>query len=302
MCYYLANLEESGSKERWRGSLPRSKEPFAESSRLPESPKDKLRRAGSTKFRWRRDGVVMENRKDLLDSLTKQLNNLQAGEETATSTGSLPRQSKRRKTRSLDKSDTATNSPSYLSDRAFWPADRIEEGVPSADEGRLQEDGRPIATLSCTQLQVLRKLALLKLTAHMEKYCPTHRTGWNWDLPKFIRKIKSPGYREKIVFGLPITIILQKTGLPLPKGIEEALHWLRQNAVDQVGLFRKPGVRSRIQTLKTMLENSGENLNFSDQQAYDVADMVKQFFRELPEVLLTTKLSETFILIFQREC
>lgn len=29
----------------------------------------------------------------------------------------------------------------------------------------------------------------------MEKYCPSHRTGWNWDLPKFIRKMKTPLYK-----------------------------------------------------------------------------------------------------------
>ena len=32
--------------------------------------------------------------------------------------------------------------------------------------------------------------------------------------------------------------------------------------------------------------------------AYDVADMLKQYFRDLPEPLLTTKMSETFITIF----
>lgn len=106
---------------------------------------------------------------------------------------------------------------------------------------------------------------------------------------------------EKRVFGVPLTVILQRTGVPLPKCIEEALQWLMQNATDQVGLFRKSGVRSRIQALKTLMENNGENVNFNEHQAYDVADMVKQFFRELPEALLTNKLSETFFLIFQRE-
>lgn len=37
------------------------------------------------------------------------------------------------------------------------------------------------------------------------------------------------------------------------------------------------------------------------QQAYDVADMVKQYFRELPDTLLTAKMSDTFIAIFQRK-
>lgn len=58
-----------------------------------------------------------------------------------------------------------------------------------------QQNGRPIISLSCTQLQILRKLALLKLTAHIEKYCPSHRTGWNWELPKFIKKIRTPTYK-----------------------------------------------------------------------------------------------------------
>ena len=160
---------------------------------------------------------------------------------------------------------------------------------------------RAMASMSCGQLLVLRKLALLKLTACMERYCPTHRTGWNWELPKFIRKIKTPDYKDKTVFGVPLLLSLQRTGQALPKCIQIALRWLRANALDQVGIFRKSGVRSRIQKLKAMTETLGDNINFDGQQAFDVADLVKQYFRELPEALLTNKLSETFIAIFQRE-
>ncbi|XP_076244845.1 rhoGTPase activating protein [Calliopsis andreniformis] len=158
---------------------------------------------------------------------------------------------------------------------------------------------RAMASMSCGQLLVLRKLALLKLTACMERYCPTHRTGWNWELPKFIRKIKAPDYKDKTVFGVPLLLSLQRTGQALPKCIQIALRWLRANALDQVGIFRKSGVRSRIQKLKMMTETLGDNINFDGQQAFDVADLVKQYFRELPEALLTNKLSETFIAIFQ---
>lgn len=158
---------------------------------------------------------------------------------------------------------------------------------------------RPMGALSCGQLLVLRKLSLLKLTAFMERFCPTHRTGWNWELPKFIRKIKTPDYKDKTVFGIPLLLTLQRTGQSLPCCIQQALKWLRANALDQVGLFRKSGVRSRIQKLKVMTETQGNNISYDGQQAYDVADMVKQYFRELPEALLTNKLSETFIAIFQ---
>lgn len=38
---------------------------------------------------------------------------------------------------------------------------------------------------------------------------------------------------------------------------------------------------------------------FDSMQAYDVADMFKQYLRELPECLVTNKLSDTFLSIYQ---
>lgn len=69
----------------------------------------------------------------------------------------------------------------------------------------------------------------------------------------------------------------------------------------QVGLFRKSGVKSRIQALRQQCELSPDSVSYEDQSAYDVADMVKQFFRDLPEPLLTSKLGETFLHIYQCE-
>lgn len=67
----------------------------------------------------------------------------------------------------------------------------------------------------------------------------------------------------------------------------------------QVGLFRKSGVKSRIQALRQQCELSPDSVSYEDQSPYDVADMVKQFFRDLPEPLLTSKLGETFLHIYQ---
>ncbi|KAJ8969835.1 hypothetical protein NQ317_007708 [Molorchus minor] len=225
-----------------------------------ESPKERLRRAGSTKFRRRRDGVLFSDKNNVLDKLTRQLSDIKPSEVNHVSDSEItPRHTRRTRTKSFDKTDTWSHSHS-TTDRIIWhklpgkEVPRLESDVSVDDNGPL------MSHLSCTQLQVLRKLALLKLTAHMEKYCPSHRTGWNWKLPKFIRKIKTPVYK--------------------------------------VGIFRKPGVKSRILALRNLVEAS-VGVNYGDQQCYDVADMVKQYFRELPEALLTNKLSETFILIFQ---
>lgn len=48
-----------------------------------------------------------------------------------------------------------------------------------------------------------------------------------------------------------------------------------------------------------MNESSTDSVNYEGQSAYDVADMLKQFFRDLPEPLMTNKLSETFLQIYQ---
>ncbi|XP_033232925.1 uncharacterized protein cv-c isoform X2 [Drosophila pseudoobscura] len=168
----------------------------------------------------------------------------------------------------------------------------------------VQEDaGIPFAAMSAGQLQIIRKLALVTLTGHMERYCPTHRSGWNWELPKFIKKIKMPDYKDKKVFGVPLLLVLQRSGQTLPMAVRAAFRWLQLNALDQVGLFRKSGGKSRIIKLREQIEVSDSTAECMDvfdlQQAYDVADMLKQYFRELPESLLTTKMSETFVAIFQ---
>ncbi|XP_040160280.1 LOW QUALITY PROTEIN: uncharacterized protein LOC120898458 [Anopheles arabiensis] len=163
--------------------------------------------------------------------------------------------------------------------------------------------GLRMSEMSCGQLLVVRKLGLANLTGYMERYCPTHRSGWNWDLPKFIKRIKTPDYKDRKVFGMPLVLNLQKYGSTVPHTIRLAFGWLEKNALDQVGLFRKPGVKSRIAKLKSVIEASNDvgwrSEMFDEYHAYDVADLVKQYFRELPDPLLTAKLSETFIAIFQ---
>lgn len=50
-----------------------------------------------------------------------------------------------------------------------------------------------------------------------------------------------------------------------------------------------------------MNESTIDCVNYEGQSAYDVADMLKQYFRDLPEPLMTNKLSETFLQIYQCE-
>ncbi|XP_007464313.1 PREDICTED: stAR-related lipid transfer protein 13 [Lipotes vexillifer] len=156
-----------------------------------------------------------------------------------------------------------------------------------------------ISGQTASQLNLLQRFSLLRLTAIMEKHSMSNKHGWTWAVPKFMKRMKVPDYRDKTVFGIPLIVHVQRTGQPLPQSIQQALRYLRSNCLDQVGLFRKSGVKSRIHALRQMNESFPENVSYEDQSAYDVADMVKQFFRDLPEPLFTNKLSETFLHIYQ---
>ncbi|XP_005387762.2 PREDICTED: stAR-related lipid transfer protein 13 isoform X2 [Chinchilla lanigera] len=156
-----------------------------------------------------------------------------------------------------------------------------------------------ISSQTAGQLNLLQRFSLLRLTAIMEKYSMPNKHGWTWSVPKFMKRMKVPDYKDKAVFGVPLIVHVQRSGQPLPQSIQQALIYLRSNCLDQVGLFRKSGVKSRIHALRQMNESFPEKVSYEDQSAYDVADMVKQFFRDLPEPLFTNKLSETFLHIYQ---
>ncbi|XP_078404439.1 rho GTPase-activating protein 7 isoform X3 [Cetorhinus maximus] len=177
--------------------------------------------------------------------------------------------------------------------RLRWGSFQISHR-PSLNSASLQINSQSVA-----QMNLLQKFSLLKLTALMEKYSPSNKHGFNWTVPKFMKRIKVPDYKDRNVFGVPLLVNVQRSGHPLPQSIQQAMRYLRNQCLDQVGLFRKSGVKSRIQALRQMNETCTDSVNYEGQSAYDVADMLKQYFRDLPEPLMTSKLSETFLQIYQ---
>uniref|UniRef100_A0A6J0SY75 StAR-related lipid transfer protein 8 isoform X1 n=1 Tax=Pogona vitticeps TaxID=103695 RepID=A0A6J0SY75_9SAUR len=152
---------------------------------------------------------------------------------------------------------------------------------------------------SAARLNLLQKCSLLRLTAIMEKYSMPQKQTWAWTVPKFMKRSKTPDYKGKMVFGVPPIVNVQRTGQPLPQSIQQAMRYLRGQCLDQVGIFRKSGVKSRIQALRHLNEASPDNVNYEGQSAYDVADLLKQYFRDLPEPIFTSKLTDMFLQIYQ---
>nr|XP_006630047.1 PREDICTED: rho GTPase-activating protein 7 isoform X2 [Lepisosteus oculatus] len=197
--------------------------------------------------------------------------------------------SRERRDSGVGASLTRSNRPQKLRWHSFQSSHR-----PSVSSLTLQ-----INCQSVVQMNLLQKFSLLKLTALLEKYTPTNKHGFSWAVPKFMKRIKVPDYKDRNVFGVPLQVNVQRMGQPLPQSIQQAMRYLRSQCLDQVGLFRKSGVKSRIQALRQMNESCPDSASYEGQSAFDVADMLKQYFRDLPEPLLTSKLSETFLQIYQ---
>ena len=110
------------------------------------------------------------------------------------------------------------------------------------------------------------------------------------------------------VFGVSLISIMQNTGQPLPQHILEAMRFIRKVAPNEIGIFRKNGNKSRINRLKDGI-NKNEKINFysDDITVFDIADTIKLYFRELPECLITNKLSDILLTnylstVYRKEC
>ncbi|XP_029375179.1 rho GTPase-activating protein 7 isoform X2 [Echeneis naucrates] len=180
---------------------------------------------------------------------------------------------------------------SRVSQQPHWCS---EQSLPPRPPG-----GPGVDNQTVSQFLLLQKLSLLKLTALMDRYSPSSKQGWNWTVPKPRRKTKVTDTKDRRVFGVPLLLNVQQTGEPLPPSILRALVYLKTECLDQVGLFRKSGVKSRIQNLRELVESDPDGVSYGGQPAFDVADMVKQYFRDLPEPIFTSRLCESFLHIYQ---
>ncbi|UMM24269.1 hypothetical protein L5515_004581 [Caenorhabditis briggsae] len=181
------------------------------------------------------------------------------------------------------------------------------------------ELARSIDSLNLIEMTRLRKTAYLRLCSTLERNIegkvnltdpdqdelPSKHV---WSVHRLIKRMKiNDGQKNQkdnedgAVFGVGLDVIFQKTGYFLPRPILEVMKFLRNIAPETVGIFRKNGVKSRIAELRSIIESYsgntdvfvGENI-LDSTQVHDVADLLKQYLRDLPEPLMTIKMSEVF--------
>jgi len=99
--------------------------------------------------------------------------------------------------------------------------------------------------------------------------------------------------RFKII-GMPLCVIIRREkDRSIPAFLKEAFSVVLKNKTSE-GIFRLSGEKRRIKQA-TLRLNQGMNDVFTNLDEHSVAGVIKQFFRELPEPLLTWDLYQDFI-------
>jgi len=107
---------------------------------------------------------------------------------------------------------------------------------------------------------------------------------------------------EKAVFGLPLKTLLSRPDhkdLAIPKFVQDAINVLRETSLDLDGIFRESGNQLDIAEMRSVID-SGEVVDMkATDSMHNITGLLKLYFRELPEPLLSFLLHDQFMQIAQ---
>ncbi|XP_066140696.1 unconventional myosin-IXb-like isoform X2 [Euwallacea fornicatus] len=102
-----------------------------------------------------------------------------------------------------------------------------------------------------------------------------------------------PGDNKKI-FGVALaSLVTEERKIPLV--IEKLIYTIEVKGLYTEGIYRKSGVKSKITELKNQMDENPDSVEFEKYQVHVLASVLKGFFREMAEPLLTFEYYENFI-------
>ncbi|KAH3986713.1 hypothetical protein HBH98_025830 [Parastagonospora nodorum] len=102
------------------------------------------------------------------------------------------------------------------------------------------------------------------------------------------------------VFGLTLEELFRRDGSPVPMVVYQCIQAVDLFGLEVEGIYRIPGTSSHIQQMKALFDSDASQVDFRNPEAFQhdvnsVAGLLKQFFRELPDPLLTREFYGKFI-------
>jgi len=104
----------------------------------------------------------------------------------------------------------------------------------------------------------------------------------------------------KPVFGVSLDELFRRDGSPVPMVVYQCIQAVDLFGLETEGIYRVPGTSSHIQAMKALFDNDSSKVDFRNPDAFyhdvnSVAGLLKQFFRDLPDPLLTSEHYAEFI-------
>ncbi|KAM9745407.1 GEM-interacting protein isoform 1-T2 [Menidia menidia] len=102
-------------------------------------------------------------------------------------------------------------------------------------------------------------------------------------------------HRKGTVFGVDLSVLCRDRPGELPFVVQHCTSEIESRALSVQGVYRVSGSKPRIQKLCQAFETQKEQVDLSDLSPHDITSILKHFFKELPEPLLTFDLYNDFI-------
>ncbi|KAF2805261.1 Rho GTPase-like protein activator [Mytilinidion resinicola] len=104
----------------------------------------------------------------------------------------------------------------------------------------------------------------------------------------------------KPVFGITLDDLFRRDGTPVPMVVYQCIQGVDLFGLDLEGIYRIPGTSSHITAMKALFDNDASKVDFRNPETFhhdvnSVAGLLKQFFRDLPDPLLTAEHYTEFI-------
>lgn len=106
-----------------------------------------------------------------------------------------------------------------------------------------------------------------------------------------------PGLLDRISCGsaADITSAVQQEGLAVPNILSECFNHIQSHGLNTLGIFRVSSSKKRVRQLREDFDCGKESTLGPDQCPHDVATLLKEYLRDLPDPLLCRDLYNAFV-------
>ncbi|RPB25752.1 RhoGAP-domain-containing protein [Terfezia boudieri ATCC MYA-4762] len=106
--------------------------------------------------------------------------------------------------------------------------------------------------------------------------------------------------RDKPVFGVSLDQLLERDGSAVPIVVYQCIKAVDLYGLNVEGIYRIPGTKQHLVKIKNIFDNDSSQVDFRQPEAFfhdvnSVTSVLKSFFRELPDPLLTSALYDQLI-------